>query len=73
MAGLYEGGNELSGTLKAILNLLKTLTYDPPKKKRTVNSKIDVRAKCLTLPTKPPADASPQKSTKSSQGKPSTS
>lgn len=52
---------------------MKTPTYDPSKKKRTVNRKIDVRAKCLTLPTKPPADASPQKSTKSSQGKPSTS
>ncbi|KAJ4437530.1 hypothetical protein ANN_17675 [Periplaneta americana] len=54
-------------------DLLKTPTYDPSKKNRTVNRKIDVRAKCLTLPTKPPADASPQKSTKSSQGKASTS
>ncbi|KAJ4428514.1 hypothetical protein ANN_24556 [Periplaneta americana] len=57
---------------QTVTDLLKTPTYDP-KKKRTVNRKIDVRVMCLALPTKPPADASPQKSTKSSQGKPSTS
>ncbi|KAJ4435006.1 hypothetical protein ANN_23579 [Periplaneta americana] len=66
MAGLYK-------RRQSVTDLLKTPTYDPSKKKRTVNRKIDVRAKCLTLPTKPPADVSPQKSTKSSQEKPFTS
>ncbi|KAJ4437416.1 hypothetical protein ANN_17560 [Periplaneta americana] len=60
-------------TTSDCIRFVKTPTYDPSKKKRTVNRKIDVRAKCLTLPTKPPADISPQKSTKSSQGKSSTS